>query len=163
MSEQTEEKAVKLSDTYSMRCGVEYTDVLRDLSKNYSNKQEFAKAIIDSLNNVNVDDTVLREKDAEIQALNERIKTLENANNLDVNKLFNGYVLVPCDIEEWECLKYLMEREREDLGTDEIYPGMVYQYMLQEYFINGNSLSLQSIPDRILRQIEKKCNDGNIG
>ena len=163
MSDITEETKVKQSETYSMRCGVEFSERLRELSKEYGSKQDFAKAIIDGLSNVNVDNSVLQEKDNEIQLLTERIATLENANDIDVNKLFNGFVLVPCDVEEWECLKYLMEREREDLGTDEIYPGMVYQYMLQEYFINGNSLSLKSIPDSVLRKIEKKCSDGNLG
>ena len=163
MSDITEETKVKQSETYSMRCGVEFSKRLRELSKKYGSKQDFAKAIIDGLSNVNVDNSVLQEKDNEIQSLTERIATLENANNIDVNKLFNGFVLVPCDIEEWECLTYLMERERENLGFYKIYPGLVYQYMLREYFVKGNSLSLKSIPDSVLKQIVKKCSDGNIG
>lgn len=151
----------KKSDTYSLRCGSEYAELLREASKNYANKTEFAKAIINGLNNSN--DSVSNENEAKIQRLNERISELENQQtHYSEHAVFDGHILVPCDKFELRCLEYLMAREREYLGNENITPGHVYQYVLRSWFIKGSRMSLDSIPNSQLTKIRERLERGNI-
>jgi hypothetical protein len=80
----------------------------------------------------------------------------------DVNRVNNGFLLVPCDDFELACLNYLLDREREDIGIDNLFPGMVYQYILRSWFIDGHNLSLDSIPDRVINRIKRDLENGTV-
>ncbi len=146
MGNSTENK--KTSDTYSMRCGSEYAEILREASNNYPSKQDFAKALIDAL--------LISE--LELSKLSNAVNKPEYSEH----KVVNGFLLVPCNNFELRCLEYLTAREKSELENDKITPGMIYQYILRTWFINGDAFGLNSIPDSQIRKIKERVKDGDI-
>jgi len=143
--------AEKQSDTYSLRVSPVKVEFLKQLAAKYPTKDDFVDDILVKLN---CDESA---KDTEILQLKQQVEDLQVSLNIANQQDVSDCVIVPVTPFERKCFQYLLERERRYLGVgEELNEGHVIRYILEEFFVKGNKLSLKSIPDSKLEEFKKE-------
>ena len=67
-------------------------------------------------------------------------------------------IIVPCEPCERKLFQYLCEREAKRLGRDDVKPEHILQFLFREELVKGTNRPIKSIPDSVIREVEKEFN-----